>query len=39
MGDIDEEDTVSNGTRLSLKGDGLSHDLLPCAEDGIVLDG
>jgi hypothetical protein len=37
MGYIDEEDSVSDGTRLSLKSHGLTYDLLPCAPDRIAL--
>jgi hypothetical protein len=37
MGYIDEEDLVSDGTRLSLKSYRLAHDLLPCPPDRIAL--
>jgi hypothetical protein len=37
MGDIDKEDSVSDGTGLGLKSNGFSHDLLPRTPDRIAL--
>jgi hypothetical protein len=37
MGDIDEEDLVSNGARLGMFCHGLAYDFVPRSYDGIGL--
>jgi hypothetical protein len=37
MGDINEKDPISNGTRLGLTSDGVPHNLFPSAPNGITL--
>jgi hypothetical protein len=37
MGDINEEDPISNGTGLSLMSNGIPHNLFPSAPNGITL--
>jgi hypothetical protein len=37
MGDIDEEDLVSDGTRLGVKSDRFAYDLLPGTPNRIAL--
>jgi hypothetical protein len=37
MGDIDEEYSIFDGTRLGLKSHRLAHNLLPGPQDGIGL--
>jgi hypothetical protein len=37
MGDIDEEDLVSNGTGLGVSCHGLPYDFVPRSQDGISL--
>jgi hypothetical protein len=37
MGDIDEEDPVSNGTGLRMNRHRLAHDFVPSSQYGISL--
>jgi len=37
MGDINEKDSISDGTRLGLKCQGIAHNLSPGTKDGIGL--
>jgi hypothetical protein len=38
MGDIHEENSVSDGMRPGLKGNGSPHDFFPGSPDGISLE-
>jgi len=37
MGNINEKDSISDGTRLRMKSQGIAHNLFPGAKDGISL--
>jgi hypothetical protein len=39
MGNINEKDSISDGTRLRMKSQGVAYNLFPGAKDGISLQG